>query len=270
LLRKCGDRDLAATVLRIYTDVYPDDGAVAQLHALEALPAPVLPPAPPEPESNFSWPGAPRFLYMLHPRPHYGADVLYEGLCAALGDEAVEEWPYKPTLHGKQPEHLRNYPCYFNRRGEEWPDDAIAARLRQGYYTAVLYADCERELPAERTRALLQAAGSTPLVLIDPLDEFYDARPVVQAHLGIDGFQAYFKREMVRFHDYGRDTFPLPFAYAVQFGENPPWDSRSRDTGFWGCGGSCSRRSKRALAGTSISISRPPSTTAFSTRPGSA
>jgi len=232
LMRKCGDTELAATVLRIYNDVYPDEGVVAQLQALAAAPAPMLPAAPPEPESDFAWPGAPRFLYLLHPRPHYGADVLYEGLCAALGDEAVDEWPYKPTLHGKEPEHLRNYPCYFDRRGEALTDDTIAERLRAGYYTAVLYADCEMELPAERTRALLQAAGTTPLVLIDPLDEFYDARPVVQAHLGVEGFHAYFKREMVRFHDYGRDTFPLPFAYAVQYGGNPPWESRTQDF-FW-------------------------------------
>src|SRR5690606_6342666 len=117
------------------------------------------------------------------------------------------EWPYKPTLHGKQPERLRNYPCFFDRRGDVLSDETIAERLRAGYYTAVLYADCEKDLPLERTRALLSAASGTPRVLVDALDEFYDARPELEAHLGAGPFDAYFKREMVRFHDYGPGTF---------------------------------------------------------------
>ncbi|MBI1320754.1 MAG: glycosyltransferase [Candidatus Hydrogenedens sp.] len=229
LLRRCGELPLAREVLRCFHDVYPDEGVREHLQVLESLPEPVHPPVPPEPDSNFAWPGGARFLFMLHPRPHYGADVLYEGLCAALGDEAVDEWPHKPTLHGAQPEHLRNYPCYFDRGGTELEDEVLADRLRSGYYTAILYGDCEKDLPRERVHRLLDAAGSTPIVLIDALDEFYDARPELEAHLGIPRFEAYFKREMVRFHDYGRDTFPLPFAYAGQLGGNPPWESRNRE-----------------------------------------
>jgi len=228
ILRRCGERALALSVLRNYQESYPNEGVAEQIRSIEQGPIPRLPASPVQPDSRFTWPGSLRILYMANPRPHYGVDVLWEGLRVALGDACVDEWPYKPTYHGEQPLQQRNYPCYFDRPGERLSDEDLIERLEAGYYDVVVYADCDCELPRARASRLVAHAGNTPVVLVDALDEFFDARINAYPFLGIEDSAAYFKREMVRYHDYGGNVYPMPFAYAEQFGEHPDWEARDR------------------------------------------
>jgi len=82
-------------------------------------------------------------LLVTHPRPHYGLDVLYDGLCSVLGEDNVMEFPYKPSLHGEGPEEYKNYPCAFDRAGNPTELSEILDRLKSGWFDVVLYGDCE-------------------------------------------------------------------------------------------------------------------------------
>ncbi len=157
--------------------------------------------------------GKPRILFVLPPQPHYGLDVVYDGLCRQLGVERVTDFPWKPTLHGEKPVEFANYPCMF-----DWPSaplslEAVLAQLRAGGFDLVLYGDCELALDSSLTRALAGALGSTPLFLFDASDELMNRRRVVEEALGGVSAAAYFKREMLCGVDYGPQAYPMPFAY---------------------------------------------------------
>src|SRR5690606_3943263 len=53
----------------------------------------------------------PRILFLINERPHFGLDILFDGLCTILGDDHVVDYPRKPWLHGEQPPNFANYPC---------------------------------------------------------------------------------------------------------------------------------------------------------------
>jgi hypothetical protein len=167
-------------------------------------------------DSHFTWPGTPpRILFVIHPAPHFGLDVLYDGLCLALGDAQVVDWPNKPTLHGEQMTQLANYPCAFNHAGRALSFDEVLAELDEGRFDVVLLGDCEGDLPGDAVRMIAHAARArgVPLVLVDETDESMDFRPKVQALLGVDGFDLYCKREMADFWEYEDHTICLPFAF---------------------------------------------------------
>jgi len=206
-----GNDDMAARLLRSIEHVAPDESTRAQLeryvtvaqHTTTDLAPPDWRP-PSEP---------PRVLFVLHPRPHYGIDVLFDGLCSVLGDERVVDFPWKPWLHGQAPERLRNYPCTLERRGEAVPLDDVVRRLEAGWFDVVLYGDLEQDLEQAAARRIMAAAGDVPVFLVDALDECHDTRPEALERLGLSSVAGLFKREMLACVDHGPNVYPLPFAY---------------------------------------------------------
>ncbi len=209
-----GDDAMAAGLLRSVLHVSCDHTAHEQL--ARYAPEPVMPvPCEAPPVWTPSSP-APRILFVTHPRPHYGLDVLYDGLCEVLGAESVVEYPWKPTLHGQTSPELARYPCLFNRPGADLPFSDILAQLAKGEFSFIVWGDLERGLDAEEARALVQSAGETPLFVLDQQDDPLDNLTKSPELLGIAPERAagYFKREMLACYRYPERTFPLPFAYA--------------------------------------------------------
>ncbi len=207
--RYLGDSDMAGRILRSFHRVHPRPEVEEQLAALP----PVLrrPDAIAAPEHD---PGfAPRVLFVTHPRYHYGLDVLYDGLCTVLGGGNVLEYPYKPSLHGELPEHMRHYPCSFDLPGEPAALERVLAELRDGAFDLVLWGDCEQGVPQAEARRIAEAASDTPVFIVDQLDEPLSVRERVRAYTGGLLEAGYFKREHLACADHGPNTFPLPFAY---------------------------------------------------------
>lgn len=157
--------------------------------------------------------GRPRILYITHPRPHYGLDVLYDGLCEVLGEASVVDFPYKPYLHGVIPDELANYPCTFSRVGDSLALEAVLGHLERREFDVVLYGDLDRDMERQTARRIVEAAGDTPIFLVDALDQCMNLRDTALEYLGLESVAGYFKREMLGGVDYGPNTFPLPFAY---------------------------------------------------------
>ena len=231
--RMAKDPDFAARHLRTLQFAAPDAGCEEQLASLEAEAARMeFPAGPAEPDSTFQPRAGLRVLLILHPRPHYGIDLIYDGLCRVLGAEQIVEFPNKPSLHGAEPTVSRNYPCHF-----DWPSQSPALpdlleQLRAGEFDAVLWGNCEAEMEQEQARAISDAAGDTPLFILDELDEFIDVRTWLRDFLGRRDFAAYFKREMLYCQDYGPDTYPMPFAFSRAYMPDDVSLPRERDL-FW-------------------------------------
>ena len=173
-----------------------------------------------------------RILFLCHPESDFGADVLFDGLRRVLGSENVVGYPWKPTLHGESPELAFGYPCTFG-----WPDgpvpvSSLEKELAEGRFDVILHCDAHGTLPVEDTRRLLDAAGSTPVFLLDTWDECGNLQEIIPERDGIRHVAGYFKREMVAGLDYGPNAWPLPFAYPDdRFME---WDdSVEREGDFW-------------------------------------
>lgn len=206
------DLDLAVRLLRSMSLAVPSEEVTRSLVELEAR----MPREAMAVDIVDPWDGTRplRILYLINPRPHYGLDVLYDGLCDCLGDGQVVEFPWKPTLHGGEtPEH-QHYPCRFNRAGAPVSVGEICDALRMNAFDFILFGDVEGDIPDADVHAILAARGQCPLFLMDALDEFINLRPRVQARLAVPSFAGYFKREMHRCVDYGPDAWPVPFAYS--------------------------------------------------------
>ncbi len=227
---RVGDTEMARRLLRSIAHAVPSGALKLERDRLDALPRDTSAPFATVPAWDGSRPF--RVLYLLHPRPHYGLDVLYDGLCACLGDENVFDYPWKATLHGGEtPEH-GHYPCRFNRRGGGSTLQAICSALREKAFDFILYGDVEGGLPPSDVQAILDARGDCPIFLMDGLDEMGNYRARVQHRLGLPGFSGYFKREMHRCVDYGINTWPMPFAYSEDLALRAPVGQRPRDF-FW-------------------------------------
>ena len=207
---RLGNDDMAARLLRSVLYVAPDEATRVQLEtfradhrAEEEEVAPVW--TPPDP--------LPRILFVTHPRPHYGLDVLYDGLCTLLGPERVTEYPWKPSLHGQPPKEMVHYPCSFDYAGARVTREASVERLDQGGFDVILFGDIEQWLDRGPVRQLVAAAGGRPIFLVDEQDECRSFREELRQHLGVDDVAGYFKREMLAGVDYGPRAYPLPFAY---------------------------------------------------------
>ncbi len=173
----------------------------------------------------------PRVLFIMHPRPHYGLDVQFYGLCEVLGDANVVAFPYKPTLHGEKPEELAHYPCMFDRKGDSISLDDVLRQLERGAFDVIIYGDIEAHVDEKSMKAIRAAAGDTPIVLFDAQDDPLDQWDRVEAYIG-GGLGMQFKREMLSCWNYGERTVPMPFAYADQRVPRP--DDQARTTAlFW-------------------------------------
>lgn len=212
-----GNNRMAQNLLHSVHAVAPNDEVTQQLETLEdSNPKPAINDQLPnksvasqDTPNNDTDPK--RILFIMHPRIHYGIDVLYDGLCSILGDENVVDYPYKPTLHGQQADQLRNYPCTLDRAGTNFSLERVLDELAAGYFDCILFGDCEGDLDKDTVQQLARAAD-IPLFIVDSLDECYNIRSQIEDRLERKA-DAYFKREMLRGVDYGAETFPLSFAF---------------------------------------------------------
>jgi len=222
---RLGNAAIARHTLRSLLHVVPD--AVAQ-RQLDALPAPT--PEVAEEDTAPLWHGhgpALRILLVLHPESEYGSDVLYDGLCTVLGDEHVVEFPFKPSLHGAPPTGHEDYPCVFNRPGTPADLEQVSARLRGGHFDVVLYSDTLGSLDREAARTLAQAAGPTPVFVLDMWDQCGDYVEDIAGRAGLHAIRGHFKREMLSGVAYSPQTFPLPLAFpADRVPAAVEWDRR--------------------------------------------
>jgi len=228
---RIGNPAMGLRLLQSLHHVAPDDRTA---QAIDTWPVSVAPPE--EPETPPPWAPerfTPRVLMIMTAgRPHFGMDILYDGLRSVLGDDGVVEFPWKPTLHGQGPKEQANYPCLFDHPGELLDVEALAAQLRAGRFDLMLFCDLEQETARDDVRALLAAAGDVPLFIVDAQDDPVDNRPEALDHLGRASCRGYFKREMLACCRYGPRAYPLPFAYPDA--QAPPDVSGPRDRAvFW-------------------------------------
>lgn len=208
---RIGDHAMAARLLRTLgqasTSLFPRPETRSP--AIETLNS--VDDGSPSDFRSFDWPK--RVLFVTHPRPHYGLDVLHDGLCELLGDDNVVEFPFKPALHGAPLTEQANYPCQFFRAGTPRSFEALLSDLEKGRFDVVLYGDIEGHLETPFARRLADAARHLPICLVDAQDDPIDHRTELSVRLGTERFFCYFKREMLSCWDYGPLTVPLPFAY---------------------------------------------------------
>jgi hypothetical protein len=206
---RIGDDDMAGRLLRSISRVVEDktiNRRIEQIHSSTIH----------FPDSTPEWTAPskpPKILLVTHPRPHYGLDVLYDGLCTVIGASNVTDFPWKPSLHGQPPKEMANYPCMFSRPGRPMKIEDLLSKLREGVYDVVLFGDLEHQMEVEIARSIVRAAGATPLFILDQQDDPRDPRRDTKQFLNVDSFSGVFKREMLRSADYGPDARPLPFAY---------------------------------------------------------
>lgn len=206
-----GDAEMGERWLRsVDYALAAEAGAAPQRRAPRKLPTPHEETAPEwHPPARL-----PRILLVTHAESDYGLDTLYDGLCRILGPENVVEFPWKPTLHGQSREMTCSYPCFFDHPGAPIPLDEVCAQLRAHAFDFVCVTDTLRSLAQNILGPLMEAAGETPLFILDTWDECGDYEEDTLAHLGRTAACAQFKREMLINGQYGPNTFPLPFSYA--------------------------------------------------------
>jgi hypothetical protein len=229
-----GDSDLACRLLRSIQYAAPSAELAALIARGEALEGGLEGGLGPEPTLPPPWnPRRPlRVLYLINPRPHYGLDVLFDGLCDCLGDGNVVDFPWKPTLHGGETQEHRHYPCRFNRQGIARSVEAICAELEAKSFDFILFGDVEGSIPAAEVGAILNARGDCPVFLMDAVDQMGNFRDRVLQRIGLPHFEGCFKREMHRAVDYGPNTWPMPFAYSGALGLQVPVEERAHEF-FW-------------------------------------
>lgn len=213
---KLGAVEHAAKILRdldVADAAYPD-GIVAEVIKIAADSKPaaqIEPPAEWRPGEKL-----PRVLMITPLFPNYGLDVLYDGLFEVLGEGNIDEYPWKPWLHGETPDIAQNYPCTSNRPGTPLENRDLVTRLFDGYYDYVLLPDvetCAQFLHPKLVRLILQAVRETPVFVVDQTDDFTDHSEFIRRELEFLDVRAYFKREMIAGVEYAPNVFPCPFPY---------------------------------------------------------
>jgi hypothetical protein len=165
-----------------------------------------------------------RILFVMPARPHYGLDVLYDGLCEIAGAQSITEFPYKPTLHGGAPREMAHYPCMFDRPGSKKTLHDVCQELLERQYDLILWGDVDASIADDAVRQIIDSAAGTPIVIVDQEDEPTDFRRRTLSRLRLE-HATYFKREFLDCHDYGPDAFPLPFAYPdSRIPNDPAWE----------------------------------------------
>ena len=174
-----------------------------------------------------------RVLILGHSSSDYGMDTLYDGLCCALGERNVVEFPPKPTLHGDNFGAAQNYPCTFSHVSGFSSLSNILDRLAAGWFDLILYADVVEMKHQNEVRLLVDASANLPLVVYDSWDDCYTPLKAVLDYIGRTRVDLIFKREMLSRVDYGENTVPLPFSYpASRVNKIPAYLERQYDL-FW-------------------------------------
>jgi hypothetical protein len=227
-----GRSDMAERVRR--SVIYCDPGAIGTIGGLSVPcngPSQAAACDDQVPEWNGNRP-SPRILIISHDFSDYGLDTLYHGLCNFIGPQNVVEFPWKPTLHGKNPEATVGYPCFFNYPGNSQSVADLVGELSRGRFDLILYADAIQMARQGEVRRLLSAAPRVPLILYDTWDDCYTPLRRIADYLGRKNFAVHFKREMLDGVDYGPRTFPLPFGYPEMLIHGGSHGSRDRAV-FW-------------------------------------
>jgi SAM-dependent methyltransferase len=208
---RLGDGAMAARLLRTIQHVSPHDSTVKRLEDLgsEHSPESTNDVAPMWEEGAWQ----PRILYITHQHADFGLDMLYDGLCTVLGDDAVVDYPWKACLHGEIPESISHYPCLCDRGGEAKCANELARQLRAGEFDFVLFGAMRFDTDDEDLRTLMGAAEGVPVFVNDQQDDPLHHIDDVRNHLGGKEIAGYFKREMLMCHEYPAGTWPLSFAY---------------------------------------------------------
>ncbi len=208
--RLLGRPGMATRLLRSIQMAAPTPAVAEALQAHDSHEASV-----PGPHIVPSWTPkkTPRILVLTIPGYDPAIDVLFDGLCTVLGEGQVIEYPYKPLLHGGDAAEADNYPTTFNHPASPRELEWLCARLREGYFDFILYGDMLQTIPREALRQLLQAAGETPVYIVDGWDDASDNQGIILEALGRSSVPLYFKREMIACVDYGSNAVPLPLAY---------------------------------------------------------
>lgn len=169
-----------------------------------------------------------RVLFLLGNEPDYGLDVLFDGLCALLGDEKVTAFPYQSSLHeGPSDSPGSHYPCYFQRKSRRPSLEQLCRELQQGAFDLILFGDVSHQLDGSLVRSLLQANRAVPLAIVDQNDSPGDGFAHLCAYLDRTDCRVGFKRERLRGVAYHEKVLPLPFAYPESF--ISPGDDAPRD-----------------------------------------
>lgn len=214
--RLIGRPDMAVRLLENLSasGTNPQRQALLDACRAEAAPEPAAEPAPPPP--TFSLPSTPpRVLMLLVPGYDPGADILYDGLCTVLGEHNVQEYPYKPLLHGQDAEKADGYPTTFNHPGNALGLDELCAELARGAFDFIVYADMLQTIPQADLARILSAAPGTPVYVVDGWDDASNNLPLAVRHMGGRAPGAYFKRELIAGVRYEADlpVIPLPLSY---------------------------------------------------------
>ncbi|HEO70029.1 MAG TPA: hypothetical protein ENN80_02120, partial [Candidatus Hydrogenedentes bacterium] len=226
---RIGNDAMARRTLRILEETVKADD-------LEPLRSRYTAPAPHYHEAAPIWSGAwhPRILLIMlaFQRAHYGLDVFYDGLCSILGDASICEYPWKPSLHGAQPELAGHYPCLFDRAGTPMAFRQVKNALENGEFDLVFFATLDTNEDPTEARALIRAAGDLPLFVLDAGDDCVDNIRYTREFLDCNTVRGYFKRESLAGAQYTLNTFPFPFAYPDSRVMNESSGPRPNDF-FW-------------------------------------
>jgi glycosyltransferase involved in cell wall biosynthesis len=174
----------------------------------------------------------PRILIITHDYSDYGMDTLYHGLCKVVGEHNVVEFPWKPMLHGQNFQAANNYPCVFHYPGCPATVSQLETDLRQGKFDLILYGDVVQMAYGDEVRRLVNTNPEIPVVLYDTWDDCHTPLGRLLEYIGRERFDLIFKREMLDGVDYGPDTYPLPFGYALGHQPLVPQNMKTRSL-FW-------------------------------------
>lgn len=227
--RRFDNHDYAARLLRSLQRVAPNPAVADAIAGCKPETT-----AQPSIEGAPEWTGKvrPRVLVLSHESSDYGMDTLYDGLCQALGVENVVEYPWKPTLHGRDKDAAVSYPCWFDYPGDARTLDELVVELRDGRFDLIVFADFVWRKNRAEVHRMIEAAPDVPVVAYDSWDDGSATQDSAREYLGGRAIAAYFKREMLACLDYGENAYPLPFGYPDRHVPTQVPERRTTDL-FW-------------------------------------
>ena len=182
-----------------------------------------------------------RILYLTDPCPDYLADLLYVGLCQAIGPEWVVDYPYKAVYHDPL-QRVHYIPQILAR---SYREEEVAALLHDKQFDLAILSSPRRGTIAA-WESLSRCGAMPPLVLIDGEDD----ATLRQGPFSRYRCALYFKREYRLHRDVGmcgrvrrwstglagtvlsQRTHPLPLAVALETIPTIPSIQRDVDVSY--------------------------------------